>query len=346
MHTDATPQKSTPSPGKRGSWRDAPLRLVGLLVIPATLGALLGLVGGGWFWWMDLFNHFWMHYAAGFLVASVLLVLLRSRWMLAISVLMLGLSLWQVWPMAWPTSVGGPYHEAPSDLRLLQFNVNTHGGDPAAVAAYLAEQDADIVFLQEVDRRWLEALLDNIGPYEQVIAEPRTDNFGIACYVRSGQDRVTVSAAEIVEFGNVPAIALSLSVVHFFGDDAPRLDVPVLSVHTLPPVNADYAQTRDEQLAAAGRWAREAGDHAVVIGDLNATPWSRPFNAMLEAGELHHHKGLGWQTTWPTSLPAPLGIPIDHCVHGRGWSTLQQRVGEPCGSDHRPLHVTLRQSGC
>ena len=70
------------------------------------------------------------------------------------------------------------------------------------------------------------------------------------------------------------------------------------------------------------------------------------FGEMIQAGDLEWHSGFGRQTTWPAGLPAFMGIPIDHCLHGRGFDTVQRRVGLACGSDHRALRVTLRQSGC
>ncbi len=335
-----------------GIRRSFAIGVIGFFVLPASMFALLGFIGGRAAWLLDLFNHFWVHYAALFLVATVCLALLRSRRLLVISGLMLALSVWQVWPviLAYEHDVV-QNAQAAGSLRLIQFNVNTAAGDPAGVAAYLAKQDADVVFLQEVSEAWMDALGQQVGPYRLVIAEPRSDNFGIACYVRANQDRVVVRTARIVDQTNglaaVPAIALELSVQNMWGAEFDPLTVPVLSIHTLPPVSGRYAAARDAQLKAAGDWASASGKYAVVIGDLNATPWSKPFVALLEDGKLNNSaKGFGRQTTWPAGLPAVLGIPIDHCLHGGGWHTSQRRVGDSCGSDHRALHVTLKQSGC
>lgn len=345
-----------PSTGKRptGLRRGFALFLVGLFLMVGAVSGLTGLLLGDLAWGADLFNHFWFHYAVLFLATTLLLALLRGRRLLVLSVLMLGLSVWQVWPML-DTGHNGRY-EADADepvLRLLHFNVNSTSGDPAAVAAYLRGQDADVVFLQEISQAWLDALEGQTGPYRLVLAEPRTDNFGIACFIREDQDRVRVSVgpSRIVDqtggLAQVPAIELVLEVEHLFGPDAPRLVVPVLSLHTLPPVSKGYTEARDAQMAAAGVWAKAAGDHAIVIGDLNATPWSGPFDRLLESGGLYNSQiGFGRQTTWPAGLPSAVGIPIDHCLHGRGWRTIEREVGPACGSDHRALEVVLRQSGC
>jgi endonuclease/exonuclease/phosphatase (EEP) superfamily protein YafD len=64
-------------------------------------------------------------------------------------------------------------------------------------------------------------------------------------------------------------------------------------------------------------------------------------DAALEAGRA----GLG---TWPTSMPAILGAPIDHVLAGGDWETSSFRVIESLdtsGSDHRPVVATLRPAG-
>ena len=321
--------------------------VIGLLVLPTAMGAIGGLLFGRYVWFLDLFNHFWFHYALVFLLTSLLLLVLRTRRLLALSVVMLALSVWQVWPYLQDQSIQqGSGTPGRASLEMLHLNVNTQGGNPVAVADYIAKQDADIVFLQEVNHRWLDALDGKLGPYEKVVVEPRTDNFGIACYVRTGQTRVKVLSSKVVDQtagqAGVPAIELELEV----DDGLGKRRVPVLSLHTLPPISFEYARARDAQLAAAGRWAKQAGDNAVVIGDLNATPWSKAYIDMLDAGGLHNSQiGFGRQTTWPAGLPSAMGVPIDHCVHGQGLRTQQRTVGEDCGSDHKALHIGLSFRG-
>lgn len=326
--------------------------LIGVFAVPTTAGALLGYFLGGAYWLLDLFNHFWAHYALLFLAATVLLALLRSRWLLGLTICMLALSVWQVWPyISMGDQSAGRIQTSPANIELLHFNVNTTGGDPAAVAAYIAGQDADIVFLQEVSPSWMDALEGRVGDYELVIAEPRTDNFGIACYIRAGQTRVTLNRATLVDqtggLAGVPAVELLLEVENPFGAEFEPRPVSVLSLHTLPPVSRSYAQARDLQMQAAADWARKQGKDAVIIGDLNATPWSKPFTAMIGRGDLiNSQAGFGIHTTWPARLPATLGIPIDHCLHGKGLTTTKRRVGDSCGSDHKALHIGLKFRGC
>jgi len=97
-----------------------------------------------------------------------------------------------------------------------------------------------------------------------------------------------------------------------------------------------------------------AGDDVILAGDFNST--------------LDHYSGLGTPTstgdgdlgachdgaraegsaavgTWPTSLPAQLGAPIDHVMASEGWTFVGFRVigsEDGAGSDHRPILAQLR----
>jgi DNA-binding CsgD family transcriptional regulator len=122
--------------------------------------------------------------------------------------------------------------------------------------------------------------------------------------------------------------------------------IAVLGVHTLPPVGADYAARRDAALAATAVWARAqraAGRAPVVLGDLNATPFSAPLRRLLaDAGLVDSQRGFGLQGSWPVGLP--LRISIDHCLHDPTLATVTRALGPDLGSDHLPLRVDLAWS--
>ena len=52
--------------------------------------------------------------------------------------------------------------------------------------------------------------------------------------------------------------------------------------------------------------------------------------------------------TWPTSIPALLGSPIDHVMVTDNWRVTGMRVvqdRDAAGSDHRPIVVQLQPKG-
>ena len=312
-----------------------------VFLLPTTAFAILGMIGGGSVWWLDLFNHFWVQYMLVFMVTAMMLAFALSRKLFVLSLIMIGLGVWKIGPLYWDTNYGA-FGEV-LEIKILHFNVNTTSGDTEAVAKYIAGQDADLVFLQEVSMEWLDALEGNIGEYELVVAEPRSDNFGIACYERTEGKRIKLIEPRVVDRSNgfvgVPAIELTAELE---SGETPTL-VPIMSLHTLPPTSGENALKRDSQLKMAGIWARDQGHRAVIVGDLNTTPWSASMREMLkDANLLNSQAGQGIGTTWPASLPPLMGIPIDHCLHGGSISVIDRQIGESCGSDHRSLHLTLR----
>jgi endonuclease/exonuclease/phosphatase (EEP) superfamily protein YafD len=72
----------------------------------------------------------------------------------------------------------------------------------------------------------------------------------------------------------------------------------------------------------------------LVVGDLNATPWSSAFKGLglKRAGDL--------TGTWPAALGA-FGLPLDHVLVSTHWSVAAAHVHGGLGSDHLALIVSL-----
>lgn len=301
-----------------------------LLLLGGGLGLGLGLLGA-FAWWLDLFAHFRVQCAGALGLALVLAGLARRGSLAATAGLLLLADLALLVPYAIPedrVSVGAP-------LRLAHLNVLTSNRQHAAVVAWISGTGADLVLVQEVDSRWAAALASVPG-YRPLDVLARADNFGLAALVREGS-ALEVVARERLVFAGLPALGYQLR--------HEGRALALLSLHTLPPVSRANAAVRDEQLVRAAEWAAvqaEAGRAPVVIGDLNATPFSagvRPLRTVglrdsLAAG------GLLEAGSWP-ALPGPLRIAIDHCWHDPGLVTVQRTVGPALGSDHRPLEVGL-----
>ena len=134
------------------------------------------------------------------------------------------------------------------------------------------------------------------------------------------------------------AAAVGIDAVH----PARRVDLPglsVLCVDTIRP-GAHGGRVTDEVGAAAIELARAAPNPVMVLGDLNATSWTPYFAELILAGGLSDsRRGFGVASTWPGFMPLPLRIPIDHCLVSREIGVRERRVGQPVGSDHRPIVV-------
>jgi endonuclease/exonuclease/phosphatase (EEP) superfamily protein YafD len=285
-------------------------------------------------WRLDLLTHFRGQYALALTAALALAAAARRRRLAVIAALALALELAQVAPL-W---LAAPDRPAAPALRVVHFNVLTHNPDKPAATAWLSGQGADLVLAQEVDAAWSDALAAAPG-YVPAALHPRADNFGMAWLIRQDLEDMLVRTWQEDLVAGVPALALEL--------DVAGRRLAVLGVHTLPPVSADYAARRDAQLAAVADWTAEQRRHGrvpVVVGDLNASPFSAPLRRLLEGADLvDSQRGFGLQPSWPTSLPWPR-IAIDHLLHDRALTTTARALGPHLGSDHLPIVVDLAWS--
>jgi endonuclease/exonuclease/phosphatase (EEP) superfamily protein YafD len=314
--------------------------LLGLAVLGLVSATLAGRLGRFW-WAADLFSHFAVYYAVAGVGLFVVSVWLR-RWVwsvLALTVLVINGLL--IWPVIVPTATAPAGGSAV--LRLALVNVLHKNRDRGRVTEFLRDCGADFVFVQEFDPWWDRVLREADVPYRIAASRPREGSFGIALLVNEALD-------------DDPEIALQGTRVFDFADgvngaERPAIEatlllggrrVGLLSVHPPPPVSAKLTALRDRVLRRAKQWADEQTDPHVIIGDLNTTPWSYAFSILTGDGKLVSTlDGRGNQGTWPTSLPMPWLLPIDHCLHSDDLVSLDRRIGAMTGSDHLPLIVSL-----
>jgi endonuclease/exonuclease/phosphatase (EEP) superfamily protein YafD len=303
--------------------------LGGLLAVAASLA---GLAGGTW-WAFDLASHFRVQYLLCLAAAAAVLAGLgRRRTAVLFAVVAIGNA-----ALVLPLYLGGgaaARGAGPGTLRVLLANVHTSNDRYELVRALIRESAPDIVVLQEVDRGWLEALadLDDILPH--VTTEPRADNFGIAVLSRHAPRRTHVTW-----LGD----ATLPSIMARFGDE--RETLTLIATHPFPPNGAEGSARRNRQLEHVAELARESPTPVIVVGDLNATPWSHHFRKLLrDSGLRNASRGFGVRATWPAGL-LPLRIPIDHCLCSSEVAVVATSVGPDIGSDHFPLIVDLRVPG-
>ena len=331
--------KNAPMPS-----RSAMVRwLLGLVVLGTVGLSVLGLAGRhGWL--LDLCNHFRFQYALVLAVTSVGLTLLRSWRVGLVSLAGLALNLAVVVPLYFPASGSVELQPDAPLLRVMHYNINTANTDEDGVIGEILANKPDVVFVQEVNRRWLAALDQGLLGYKQVASEPRSDNFGIACYARSNDAESAytnpLSITSSRSFDPTAGVA-QVPVIEVFGrfDDRP---IAILSIHPVPPVSADYHRARNATMRAAGEWAAEMDAPCIVVGDFNATPWSAAFAELVDAGGLvNSQRGHGRCPTWPAGALSLGMIPIDHLLHSFALVTAERSLGPANGSDHLPLVVEL-----
>lgn len=277
-------------------------------------------------WPCSLLEHFRVQYVVvGILVIAATAALRQRGWFDA-AMLSTLVTLCMIVPGLGGSPTPGPAGGVP--VRILALNVHTSNSQHDLVRRLIQDVDADVIALLEVDQRWLDALAPTLASYRGRVEQARSDNFGIALYARGEL------AGEIRLLGSqLPSVVAVVAV------GAARIDVVV--THPLPPVSSDAQDALVAQLDAIASVAARLAAPVVVIGDLNATPWSRPFVRLTEAAGLCDSRaGFGLQATFPASS-AILRIPIDHVLTSCDVGVRARRVERDVGSDHLPVVVDL-----
>ena len=268
-----------------------------------TLTVLLIGQLGALHWTAELFSHFVPHYAAVFALAALCL---HNRWRYLWAAWALALTAWTLWP---------PVLEPPDSAatRLIWYNVNLDNRDARGESARLLAADADILALAEIqlhDPGW-QPLRQH---YPHGCVHEENSPFALAVFARA-----PLAACEVRFIEDYPYIRATLA-------DGRTL----YAAHPPPPINADLARARIAYLRhLADRLATEKS--ALLLGDLNSSPYSQHYRELLRRAGLH--------TTTRNGLPTwlPLGLNLDHALvrHGQAHSSALPWHT----SDHRPLQT-------
>lgn len=285
-------------------------------------------------WVFDLASSLRPQYAGGLAVAAALLVLLRRWWSALVIAGFFAVNAVMVAPL-WFDVPAQPAAGSPT-LRVLFHNV--HGGDEERfedVAAAIEAADVDLAFLAGPPRFWVDLFAQADGPYDYV-------------FPSEGDEHRRVMAVGRVPVDDARHHILTVhSRVRSLVVDVPlgKRNVRMLATHTLSPRDPGRAADRDRVLAEAAEWAREQPRPTVVVGDLNVTPWTDSFGALLREGELHDSlRGFGLQPTYPAGW-GPFKIPLDHLLHSEELTVVRRTTGPSLGSGHRSIIVDLAWAG-
>ena len=230
-----------------------------------------------------------------------------------------------LWPWLLPSSAPSP---AGTAFRVMVLNVNTENTQHERVIAEIRRVKPDVLLLMEVDTRWLHALRELTNSLPHTVLAPREDNFGIALFSQHA-----LAGPGVMELGEagVPSIVTTAEV----GERR----LLIVGSHPLPPGSPENAKLRNEQLDKVAGAVAGQKLPAVVMGDLNVTPWSPHFRQLEQSASLRDtSRSTGWRPTWPTWFP-PLWIPLDHCLVSPELVVAARFIGDKVGSDHYPVIV-------
>lgn len=297
-------------------------QLGGLACLCGSLAALLA----RFHWFCELFVNFPVQYAAGLLISGLLLFF-ASRHRLAVTFLLAaGWNLSQVLPVYLPAE---QVNDTPATFRIVSSNVLTSNSQKELTLETLKQTSADVIFMFEIDERWETASTTLHESYPHHFTHPQQDNFGLACFSKQEFRRIELLRFDDWEIG---ALLVELEFENQI--------VTILAAHPLPPMRSHLAQQRNDYLSKLADLASKR-ERVVIVGDLNAAPYSPYFRKLLaEANLRDSRQGFGIQASWPADRWL-LRIPIDHCLVSQDISVLDRQLLPNVGSDHLPIQIDL-----
>ena len=298
--------------------------LSALFAVPAAVAPFVA----GWHWTIDLLACFPVH-AMLWLCTCAAVLLAGRRFRVGLACLLpAGIAAAAVVP-GWLVDHGPEEHG--TSLRVLSLNLLYNNTQVAAALEEVSRTRADVVFCSEVTPEWQAGLSAGLASFPHRCLHGAPGCYGVALY-----SRLPLRDAVVVPVGFDWAPAIRAVVETAAGP------VGLLGVHTPRPGSRRRCEQRNIALKALPAVVATLPTPHIVLGDFNATPWNPSYRAMLDATKLVPLSHCDFRPTWPSSLPWPLRIPIDHVLASDGVGLEHAEVGASFGSDHLPLFAVLR----
>ena len=259
-----------------------------------------------------------------------------ARWALLGGLLAaLGLQLGWLWPFTPLHAVQARSADgcAPADrVSVMTVNIQASNSGAGPFLDAVRAADPDLVFVVEVDPSWIEALAPLMETYPHRLLHPRADFWGFAVYARLEliNPEVQHLLSDYVPSARAGIRLRSGAEVDFHG------------LHPKPPLPGEGTGQRDAELLLAAEAIHRDRRPAILGGDLNSVAWS-PASALAQriGGLLDPRVGRGPYLTFPTWMPTPLRVPIDHILITPHFRLLTLERLPNVGSDHLPLLAVL-----
>lgn len=308
------------------------LSTAAVFLILVTITSFLG----SWWWLLDLASHFRIQLAATSLILLLAALFVRSGPALGLSIVAAVANGFPLTPYL--TGLGQAQSAPHPDLRVMALNMHGSDTDPEAFRSLLDSEEPDVILLTELPEGEEGLLLPLSARYPYLIANRRGSPFDVVLLSRW---RVESWSVDRGAASFLPVLTARICDTH-----SETRCLTLIGLHAARPVGSGF-QLQQAQLRLATDAVKAAPKgHALVMGDLNLTPWSATFRRFVHtAGLSIHPQERGLETTWLSRFPL-FGLAIDHVLAGPGNQVIQSRVGRDVGSDHLPIiaHVAFGPS--
>jgi endonuclease/exonuclease/phosphatase (EEP) superfamily protein YafD len=273
-------------------------------------------------------------FTAPWLVVAFLLTLvmglLRLKGAAALGALTIALLGLAVWPQWFPQR--SPPDPAAAIVRLYSANLYYLNNDTARIRESIEAADPDIVVLIELAQapaREIDALLPGY-PYRA--ASMRMDQ-------TRGPSRSIIASRWPLTARDDPPDGL-----HAVAATArtPLGPINLVGVHLTRPWPFQPSWGQISQTLALDAVIGELDGPVVVAGDFNSVSSARIGKQVRR--DIGLRPAPGFPGTWPGNLPAVLGITIDQVYASSDLAFVSRRLGQPTGSDHRPVVTEITRA--
>lgn len=271
-------------------------------------------------WPFVLLEHFRVQIVVGALVVAFATGVLRIRGYFDVA--LIALCCHALWLVPDLTRARRPVPPG-TKVRVLLLNVLRENSQFAEVRALIGDVKPDVIGLVEIDYRWVDGVALAVAGYQR-LEHPRRDNFGLALYAK------IPLTGHVEDVRGYPTIFAELAL--------PSGPLQIVLVHPIPPVSA---AALDDQIAVLDSIVPHVQGPTIVMGDFNATPWSRPFLRFVgRTGLCDSRAGFGLQASFPASTWT-LRIPIDHLLASCSIGIADRYIERNVGSDHLPIVLDI-----
>lgn len=311
-------------------------KLLSMLLIGLSLALIAGAIAGFIpnIWLCDIASQLRIILAITFLFCFVLLVALRSK--VGIAITLIGIVI-NAYPIASMYARDKQLTEQDSKtISILNFNTqHQHNDRYASFEDLVTKYNPDIVTIVEINQKWVDAIEPTMKlyPYRKTIIKGP----GMALYSKYPIERTDISY-----FGrnHHPRVSSAIQVA--------GQSVQLLIAHPTTPLTPSRFRERNQEMLLIGNEIKTLPSPKILIGDFNCGPWSAAFKNLLACGLNDSEQGFGPQPSWSTHIgrvlkigPVPPVIPIDHILVSKDINVLSRETGPDIGSDHLPVIVKM-----
>lgn len=217
-------------------------------------------------------------------------------------------------------------------VRLYFANLYYLNGDVAAMRRSIEAADADIVVLIELGRDAGGRADELLDGYPHRAASLRMDG------TRGPSRSVIGSRWPLTALPDSPGGLHAVTAVA----GTPLGPLNVVGVHLTRPWPFQEQWGQISQTMALQAAVEDLEGPVLVAGDFNSVSSARIGKQVRR--DLGLHPAAGFPGTWPAALPAPLGVTIDQVYASPDLAFVRRRLGDPTGSDHRPVVTEITRA--